>query len=337
MTNDKPENEKKRHHYVPITYLNEFSDSDGRIFAYRKDDPLPALHLKPDEIAFERYYYSQPLPDNRRDNNTIENFFSTIETPWPSIIARIRTHDTTREDLSCLFEFLSMMRVRVPAARDMAETNLAATVKAQTNAMDRAGLLQPKPPGIEDILKDIEVSIDPHMSIHAMPAMLKGFAHVIDCLGFGIVHNKTGHTFITSDNPVVYFDPDISESSAQPYRANPFRGRVELLFPIDPHTIFVGRTDWKLGFSASRIKHFELNDRQEVKRLNRFIAKFGYRFLFSSDNSHEPLAQKYAAISPVSRTTAVQGLDGEKLLFQCVFGERPKKPKWTRPKDQKFG
>jgi hypothetical protein len=56
-------NEKKRHHFIPITYLNKFTDTEGKVFAYRKDDPETALHLRPDAIAFERYYYSQPLPD----------------------------------------------------------------------------------------------------------------------------------------------------------------------------------------------------------------------------------------------------------------------------------
>jgi Protein of unknown function (DUF4238) len=55
--------EKKRHHYIPITYLKNFTDNAGRVFAYRKDEVEPPLYLAPSEIAFERYYYSQPLPD----------------------------------------------------------------------------------------------------------------------------------------------------------------------------------------------------------------------------------------------------------------------------------
>jgi hypothetical protein len=69
--------EKKRHHYIPITYLKNFTDNAGRVFAYRKDEVEPPLYLAPSEIAFERYYYSQPLPDGGRDNNTFEDFFST--------------------------------------------------------------------------------------------------------------------------------------------------------------------------------------------------------------------------------------------------------------------
>ena len=66
-------NEKKRHHYIPITYLNKFTDNTGKVFAYRQDDVQKPLHLRPNEIAFERYYYSQPLPEGGRDNNTLED------------------------------------------------------------------------------------------------------------------------------------------------------------------------------------------------------------------------------------------------------------------------
>src|ERR1700738_276693 len=114
-------NEKKRHHFIPITYLNKFSDNTGKIFAYRKDNPETALHLRPDAIAFERYYYSQPGPDDGRDNNTFENFFGTIESTWNALAARLcsdaaATNDFSSSEFENLFTFLILMRVRVPAA-----------------------------------------------------------------------------------------------------------------------------------------------------------------------------------------------------------------------------
>ena len=55
--------QKKRHHYVPVAYLARFSDASARLFAYRKDGPWEPLHVRSSEIAFEKYYYSQPLPE----------------------------------------------------------------------------------------------------------------------------------------------------------------------------------------------------------------------------------------------------------------------------------
>jgi hypothetical protein len=103
-------NEKTRHHYIPITYLNNFADSAGKVFAYRKDDPQTVLPVRPDAIAFEKYYYSQPSLDGGRDNNTFENFFGTIESTWNPLVARLRlgsagTTNFTSSEFENLFTF----------------------------------------------------------------------------------------------------------------------------------------------------------------------------------------------------------------------------------------
>ena len=69
-------------------------------------------------IAFERYYYSQPLPEGGRDNNTFEDFFGTIESKWTPLAERLgagsdATNNFTSADFEALFMFLGLMRVRV--------------------------------------------------------------------------------------------------------------------------------------------------------------------------------------------------------------------------------
>ena len=50
------------------------------------------------------------------------------------------------------------------------------------------------------------------MSLHAMPDLAKGFSIILDQLGFEVLHNKTDVSFLTSDNPVVCFDPTVPEA-----------------------------------------------------------------------------------------------------------------------------
>lgn len=171
-------NEKKKHHYVPITYLDKFTDGTGKIVAYRKDNVQEPLHLAPDAIAFEKYYYSQPLPDGGRDNNTVEDYFSTIETKWPHLVDRLRAGvSLTNSEVEDLHTFLVLMRVRVPALRDAIEVSLAEQVKAEARLLDKLGRLPPKPAGHEDILDRLSVSIDPHMSLRAIFPCGKGLWH----------------------------------------------------------------------------------------------------------------------------------------------------------------
>jgi hypothetical protein len=318
----KSQNEKKRHHYIPITYLGKFTDGAGKVLAYRKDEAQEPLYLQPSAIAFERYYYSQPLPDGGRDNNTLEDYFSTIEGTWTPLVDRLRAGTGTTADLEAIFTFMGLMRVRVPAARDMVEVLLAEQVKALARHLDQQGMLSPKPAGHEDILDHLNVAIDPHQSLHAMPSLALGFGFVLDHLSFQVLHNATDISFLTSDNPVVYFDPTVPEASVLPYRVQPPTGPIELVFPIDPETVLRGLT------GPPGLHHITITDRQSVKRINRFVARFGYRFVFSRDRAHEALIAKHAGTSPVMEVSGLSGPTGGAPACGYVFGVRPNKPKW---------
>jgi Protein of unknown function (DUF4238) len=323
--------QKKRHHYIPVAYLNAFTDEGGRLVAYRKDEPQKPLTVRPSEIAFERYYYSQPLPEGGQDNNTIEDGFSEIESTWPPIVDRMRAGADVNSDLEAIFMFLALMRVRVPATRDMVELSLAESVKSSIRAMGRAGQLPPPPAGFEnlgDVLDWAEIAIDPHQSIHAMATLANGLVPVVDRLGLQVVHNETDETFITTDNPVTYFDPDIPEQGLRPYTVDPVKGRIELLFPVGPQTLIRGHSDLKPRFAREGAHHIRVTSRQEIKRMNRLIARFGYRFIFAASRAHERLIVKHASLSPVIRSTAIPSDDGEYLLGEYVFGKRRSKPKW---------
>jgi hypothetical protein len=325
-------NDKKRHHYIPVTYLNKFTDASENVYAYRKDNPHSPLYLPPNAIAFERYYYSQPLPEGGRDNNTFEDFFGTIESKWTPLAERLRagsdaTNNFTSADFEALFMFLGLMRVRVPATRDMVEVSLAEQVKATARLLDRLGKLPPKPEGMEDILDDVVVSVDPHQSLRAMGDLARGFGIVLDHVGFEVIHNGTDVSFLTSDNPVVCFDPTVQEERVLPYRVRPPRGAIELLFPIDADTVLRGRTGLRRT-GPPHLRHVTLTDRQEAKRINRFVARFGYRFVFSRDRSHDALIVKHADTSPVMKAVSLPGPTGVFVGSECVFGPRPTKPKW---------
>jgi hypothetical protein len=50
-------------------------------------------HLDPENIAFEKYYYSQPTPGGVQDNNRLEDFFGSVENWWPSIVEDLERGD----------------------------------------------------------------------------------------------------------------------------------------------------------------------------------------------------------------------------------------------------
>src|SRR5580700_7785158 len=191
---------------------------------------------------------------------------------------------------------------------------LAEQVKATTRLLDQQGKLPPKPEGHENILDNLSVAIDPHMSLHAMPDLARGFSIVLDHLGFEVLHNKTDVSLLTSDNPVICFDPTVPEERVLPYQVRPPHGSIELLFPIDADTILRGHTELRRP-GPPRLRHVPLTNRREAKRINRFVARFGYRFVFARDRTHEALIVKHASTSPVSKAISVPGPTGGVLIL----------------------
>ncbi|CAN7547071.1 DUF4238 domain-containing protein [Caballeronia sp. LjRoot31] len=118
----------KRHHFIPKAYLKAFCDSSGRLLVYRKDAPLPPLRVSPDATQFRRYYYSQPIPEGGQDNNTLEALFLTIESNWPETVSKLHRRENVNDRLENIFEFMSLQRARVPAARDAVEAMLVQSI-----------------------------------------------------------------------------------------------------------------------------------------------------------------------------------------------------------------
>jgi len=319
---------KKRHHYVPKAYLRSFCDEKGKIRVYLKDNPAKIIHQSPDNTAFHKYYYSQPLPESGKDHNSLEDLFSQYEAKWRSIIKQLRQREDINESLEDIFAFMTLQRVRVPACRDVTEKMLAEMVKTVAKRLDASGELPPKPKGFEDI-NHIKVSIDPHQSILAMGNIIKRLGQqVFGKIGIGAIFNMTEIPFLTSDNPVIWFDPSIPEGKMKPYVLQ-VEGPIVLLFPVTPNIMIYGHSSMHEQFTYEGLGYGEISEPNKVEIMNRQICRFAYKAVFSQRADQEVLIHKYADESPILRTETIPGEKGEYLFFQSVFGKPEVKPKWV--------
>ena len=235
-----------------------------------------------------------------------------------------------RDRLELLFQFMGLLRTRVPAARDPIEIFLAHMARRTAKWLERDGELPPPPPGLENTVDEMTISIDPHQSILAMPHLMRGFGNPLRYVGFEVVHNTSSVLFITSDNPVIVLDPDIPETIMLPYTVRPPRTRVELLLPISPKVLLRGRSEVPMAGVGMPLRHVDMAAAADVRRVNRLAARFGYRFVFASHAGLEKLVGKYGAQSPTVRLDTVSdGDSGEFNEMQMVFGPRPQKPRWS--------
>lgn len=319
---------KKRHHYVPKSYLKSFCDVDGKLQVYRKDATHAPIRQSPDKVGFHKYYYSQPLPNGGRENDELENLFGTIEAQWPGLSALIRDMKSIDDHgLYTLIDFIGLQRIRVPAARDAVEKILAELIITNMRVMDAAGKLPAKPPGHEDILDNIAVAIDPHRSLLAMRHLLDGYYRLVSEIGIGVLHNKTDIPFLTSDNPVIWFDPSVPEAEMKPYQWQP-PGPVLLLFPVAPDCLIYGHSAMQERFRSQGVAHYNMSDFNMAETINRHVCRFAYEVVFAQKIGQESVIREYAEVSPVVQTYPLPGAQG-KVLFSSVFGTRRQKPKWA--------
>jgi hypothetical protein len=302
--------------------LRHFTGSDGKVFAYRKHaKQREPIHTLPRAVALANDYYAQPKLDGTTDYNTIENMFAGLEAKWPTAVRRIEARENINDALEYVFEFLGAMRVRVPAARDAAEAIERERVKATMRSLDRRGRLPPLPAGLTEGM--IDIVINPHQSIHAMPQIARGFAVVVDMLGFEILCNDTGVPFITNDNPVMHFEAGRPIKKLEPYRN---AGKIELLMPISPTRVLRGHPDLKPRYGSEGVEYRPIDSAAEIRRINTLVAKFGYDFVFANSREHDTTITKYLDVAPILRTRQV----GSNLAFEFVFGPKPRKPKWRK-------
>lgn len=316
---------KKRHHHTPEAYLKPFCD-EGKLWWYRKDAPRHPTHKSPRGVGFRWHYYAQPLPGGEIDHNTLENFFSKFESKWPGIVKRLEQREDVNDCRQDIVDFIALQRVRVPAARDATEVMFAECVKDTLRLLDAAGGLPPKPEGYEDILESVDVAVKPIQSIHAMVSTIQGAYELLAQVGIGVLHNNTTISFLTSDNPVVWFDPSVAEDKMLPYCIQK-GGPTVLLFPVTPNLMIYGHSSKREQFAKYGFMHGELSDCDMVEAMNRQICRFAYESVFSQRAGQEALVSKYAELSPVIETRSIPYKNGILTSCQHVWGTRTRKPK----------
>jgi hypothetical protein len=322
--------EKKRHHFVAESYLSAFCNGDGKLCVYFKDKAGEFQFIRPDAIAFEKFYYSQPIPGGGKDNNSLEDFFSKIETQWSPLVRKIeRREGISKNDKINLLQFVLLHRVRVPAARDAAEKILAERVKMEALQLVASGAISSPPESLGDLSETLRVAIDPHMSIHAMVSMAEGMAKVFDAIGFELLENQTGQEFITSDNPVIFFDPTVSLSLIEPYNISRSRLDIEFMFPISPRLMLWGHSALRGAQGQyNSIPRRSLTDTVFVERANMLATRFGYRFVFSKTGDHYPIVKRFSGRSPGTFGIHLKTARGRAVRVQSMFSKRQAKPKW---------
>ena len=308
---------KKRHHYVPRFYLNGFVDphNEPYIWVYEKGNPQ-IIKATAKNVAVQKDYYSFITPKGDRDSETFENILAGIEGRVSRIFRKIKNEENLNDQERRLFSvFLAFSMARVPNFRENIEEMLGESMKKMNM------ILASDPRSFEAMIEKFErdtgkkigmsaeefrkfmvegrydITATPQFGLGISALMAREFAPVFFKMKWAFWEATGDYKFVTSDNPLSYFDPTHDPKSF--FGVGLLNKNVEVTFPISKDLMFLGM--WK-NFEGDK----RLNNKS-VKEMNRRTVISTLRFVFASQYSDElnKLVQKYRDSAPRTRVDSV--------------------------------
>jgi len=235
--------EHKKHHYIPQSYLSAWTDpttpADQEPYVWLVDkESLESRRRAPKNIMFENNLYTIEDEEGGRDLS-LEKLLSMIEGEFVRVRDYvIATHTPLNQaHRYILLSFVSAMHSRTPASSERlgpfwneilskmkAMSAWAAT--ATSEQLASAAIATPPIKGERSYpmtIEQMQAIVDSPIPSLLVPS-IKAEIDAMKILDLAILETATSPGFITSDNPVVWFDPKGYK------RKKPFQGPA-LIYP----------------------------------------------------------------------------------------------------------
>lgn len=245
----------KRHHYVPMFYLNYFvtksAEGTGRFWVYDKADG-PARTQTPINTAVEGQLYSFETSSGTKDDS-LENLLSNLESEAKPVLDRWQVPNVaaTQDEKKAIAQFLAIMHTRSPRTiQGITEASEVIGIEFARFLADRPQMVRefleqerlsgrPNIPTVEEMIDSLrnveerfEIKVNRERSLIESFKLSERIAAELFKLNWCLCRAPTGTFFVTSDTPLCPFAP------TGPDRALLGAGfglpNVEVTFPISP-------------------------------------------------------------------------------------------------------
>ncbi|PIQ98923.1 MAG: hypothetical protein COV66_13575 [Nitrospinae bacterium CG11_big_fil_rev_8_21_14_0_20_45_15] len=203
-------------HFVPKGYLKGFTIpyqySDKFIWVYKKKSGINPEKRSIKKVSSQENYYAQEDEHGNVEPDKLENAISQVENLALPIIQRINTCENivilNGDEFGHLAYFIGLSLARVPSFRNPISEMLKKVVETTANNMLNRGEFSEPPPKLKEYFEAggrLKAEIKPWASLEPM-------LQISDVLAQSIIKKKwtfftpyKGQTFITSDNPVIFY------------------------------------------------------------------------------------------------------------------------------------
>lgn len=205
--------DKHRHHYIPEGYLKGFSVigevTNKNVWTYTKNKYSKPKIRSSRSVAFKNDYYAQEIDNEVYDYNKLENAFSEVENIVIPIIRNLKGNDgkilLSDYDKGQLAFFLALLCTRTPSFRDGIENvyEKIAEIFLDRTMADDAFKKSPLLKIYEN--NGINIRIKNWISLKPMIDTANELALTMLEKYWQFFTPPVGHSFVTSDVPVVFF------------------------------------------------------------------------------------------------------------------------------------
>ena len=280
-----PNNPKRQHHITPRVYLEGFASKEQPTVVYVFEKARGPRPLPIPVTGVQKDYYAVTRDDGTKDTQTVEDYLAhEIESPANPIIRKIRDRQMPEaSEKLVLARYISAMMTRVPQHRAR-QRKTTKTVAEQEKAKWQEAIDQAivENPAMEEKLQRLrfealrhidKFSSDPPDSLFANSIMdADKYASKIHNMKWVFFITKTRQGFITSDNPVFFFE------SIGLVGRDDYEGYGEISFPISREIALWA--SWQ-----QKEERFLLVNEHLVREINNRTASTAQRYLYYSTSA----------------------------------------------------
>ena len=288
-------NTPRRHHFVPKILLKRFTDQDGWLHFFNKDDPEPTVRrARPTNLFVQNHYYSEIASDGSRDTR-IEHWLGKLENDAEPILSKIISsvernklpNLTANERFTWVRFFVTQWR-RVPDLHDQTRNDFAAK---EFDAV--IGRVKNRFPNRETEIEALQTTEQKARIIrNAYARMLQNAPsepeRVVNERGIVFLSIDADKAFIIGSRPVIQMNFTQGQTLAD--------HSSEMWLPISSK-IAVG-----VGYQWEREKLLYLRDGRAIRHLNTAIAENSSSFASSCKKLTASIARSLVqSLEPISR------------------------------------
>ena len=215
--NGKPLNNPRKHHYCPVMYLENFTNSAGRFWAsdFSKKQPRSTI---PKNEAHQRDYNRLDV-DSGSDPFHVERNFGGLEGEWKTVITQVIESKKIPdgEQFAWLMSFIGFSAARVPHVRGTLN-NFFDDIKKKAfkiflakdkrsretfpQVLKEQGYNLDSFEGINHFVENKVSKDSKNQAVQGMIDMGAKITNILAERNWAVVINESGHDFVTCDNPV---------------------------------------------------------------------------------------------------------------------------------------